>query len=347
LKKQEVWPVDEIRFARPADFHLHLREGLLLNELVPISVQYFDRALVMPNTEAGILTAQDVRAYRDAIVGATPAGAIFEPLMTIKLAESTTAESLTEAFTEGNAVAGKLYPKGVTTNSGDGVRDVEQLYPVFAAMERMGMVLCLHGEIPGSFCLDRETAFLPVLDELAASFPRLRIVMEHVSTQAAVEFVSKAREGVAATITPQHMMLTLDDVVGDLLSPHRYCKPVPKRAEDREALIEAATAGTGKFFLGTDSAPHPLPRKESAQGAAGVFSAPVAIPLVVELFEGVDRMNALEGFCSDFGAAFYGLPRTKNQIALVRQPWRVPSEYAGVVPFLANEEVAWQLAAAV
>jgi dihydroorotase len=336
--------MDEIKIAQPADFHLHLREGQLLDALVPISAEYFGTALIMPNTEAGILTATDVRLYRDAIVDAIPAGMSFEPLMSVKLVDSTTPESITRAYTEGKAVAGKLYPRGVTTNSADGVSDVIQLFPVFEAMERVGMILCLHGETPRQFCLDREEAFLPTLEELARSFPKLRIVMEHVSTMAAVEAVFESRDGVAATITPQHLLLTLDDVLGDFLEPHRYCKPVPKRPEDRDALIRAATAGTGKFFLGTDSAPHLTPKKEGVHGASGVFSAPVAIPVVVEVFERSDRMAALEAFCSRSGRAFYGLPSSQRDISLVRRPWRVPSQYAGVVPFLANEELAWRLA---
>jgi dihydroorotase len=336
--------MDEIAISQPADLHLHLREGALLSALVPISAQSFCTALVMPNTEAPILTAADVRQYREAILAAVPSDMDFEPLMSVKLVQSTTPESVTAAHTEAGAIAAKLYPQGVTTNSADGVADVIQLYPVFEAMERLGMVLCLHGETPGRFCLDREQAFLPTLDSIALSFPKLRIVMEHVSTNAAVEAVLQSRDGVAATITPQHLLLTLDDVVGDLLEPHLYCKPVPKRPEDRDALIRAATSATGKFFLGTDSAPHAPARKEGAHGASGVFSAPVAIPVVVEVFERVGRLDALEAFCSKSGRAFYGLPPTERDLTLVRESWRVPSRVAGIVPFLANEELSWKLA---
>lgn len=334
----------EIRIARPADFHLHLRDGQLLKALVPISARYFGIALVMPNTEPPILTAEDVNRYRSAIEDATPTGIAFEPLMSVKLVETTTPETIAEAYVNGLAVAGKLYPRGVTTNSADGVGDVVQLYRVFEAMERVGMVLCLHGELPNHFCMDRENAFLPTLKELARTFPTLRIVMEHVSTRSAVDAVLESRDGVAATITPQHLLLTLDDVVGNLLEPHHYCKPVPKRPEDRDALIEAATGAKPKFFLGTDSAPHLPPTKEGAHGAAGVFSAPVAIPILAEVFERAGRLDFLEAFCSKRGPAFYGLRPCDDEIVLVRKAWRVPSEYGGIVPFFANGELSWQLA---
>jgi dihydroorotase len=337
-----------VTLRRPDDFHLHLRDGELLQAVLPHSSATFGRGLVMPNTEPPVLTGDDAERYRKQIVEAVPEGHRFEPLMTIKVVSGTTRQVVDEARAAG-VVAGKLYPEGVTTNSADGVRDVMALGEVFQAMSDAGMVLCLHGETPDTFCLDREGRFVDeVLPYLAESFPDLRIVLEHVSTAAAVEWVraqpaDSGKGGVAATVTVHHLLLTLDDVVGGMLSPHHFCKPVAKRPEDRAAIVAAATSGCSRFFLGTDSAPHLRGAKECAQGCAGVFTAPVALPLLAELFDGLGVLDRLDDFCSGFGADFYGLPRNQGTLRLVRDPWVVPDELAGVVPLRAGATLPWRV----
>ncbi|MBU6389666.1 dihydroorotase, partial [Patescibacteria group bacterium] len=240
-------------------------------------------------------------------------------------------------------VAGKLYPEGVTTNSEDGVNDIPALYPVFERMAKEEFILCLHGERPGVFSLDRETAFLPVLEEIATRFPNLKIVLEHVTTEAAVELVKKLPDTVAATITVHHLYLTLDDVIGDKIRPHHFCKPVAKRPEDRAALLAAATSGNPKFFLGTDSAPHAVETKECEAGCAGVYTAPVAIPLLAEIFERQNALDQLEGFTSFFGAEWYGLPPNAAHITLQKQEWIVPDRCGTVVPFRAGKKLTWKV----
>jgi dihydroorotase len=346
---ESLIPPTTLTLRRPDDFHLHLRDGALLGRVLPHTAATFGRALVMPNTEPPVLTGADAERYRKEIVSALPgsgsgSGSAFEPLMTIKIVPSTTPAVVRDAAAAG-VVAGKLYPEGVTTNSSDGVRDVLALGPVFAAMAEAGLVLCLHGETPDAFCLDREERFLfEVLPELARSFPSLRIVLEHVSTAAAVDWVQhQPGTNVAATITVHHLLLTLDDVVGGMLAPHHFCKPVAKRPADRAAIVAAAVGGDPRFFLGTDSAPHPREAKESAHGCAGVFTAPVALPLLATLFEEQGALPALEGFCSTHGAAFYGLPPSTGTLRLVRSPWTVPTDHDGVVPLNAGSTLPWQI----
>jgi dihydroorotase len=348
-------PAASVTLRRPDDFHLHLRDGDLLAAVLPSSSAVFGRGLVMPNIEPPVLTGDDAERYRKQVVGARPAtdAERFEPLMTIKIVASTTRRVVDEARAAG-VVAGKLYPEGVTTNSADGVRDVMALGEVFQAMSVAGMVLCLHGETPDTFCLDREGRFVDeVLPYLAGTFPDLRIVLEHVSTAAAVAWIraqpastgrrTGRRTGVAATVTVHHLLLTLDDVVGGMLSPHHFCKPVAKRPEDRAAIVAAATSGDPRFFLGTDSAPHLRGAKECAQGCAGVFTAPVALPLLAELFDDRGVLDRLDDFCSGFGADFYGLPRNEGTVRLVREPWVVPDELAGIVPLRAGATLPWRV----
>lgn len=332
--------MDSLQIRRPDDFHVHLRQGDLLRAVVPHTASDFARALVMPNTVPPIADAADVRRYRAEINGASGK---FEPLMTIKVTPETTPATVHAARRAG-AIAGKLYPQGVTTNSADGVRDVSRLRATFAAMADAGMVLCVHAEDPDAFCLDREAAFLDrVLGRLVADVPDLRIVVEHVSSAAAVEWVTAAPATVAATITVHHLLLTLDDVVGDLLEPHHFCKPLAKRPEDRTALVDAATSGTERFFLGTDSAPHAATAKERSGGCAGVFTAPVALPILAELFVAANRVDRLEAFTSGNGAAFYGLPRNEGSVTLVKQDHRVPERYGDVVSLRASKTVRWQV----
>lgn len=336
---------DTLTLRRPDDFHLHLRDGEMLQAVVPPTAAVFGRALVMPNTEPPVLTGADAERYRKEIVSALPDGAAFEPLMTIKIVPSTTPAMIRDAKAAG-VVAGKLYPEGVTTNSSDGVRDVLALGDVFAAMSDEGLVLCLHGETPDTFCLDREDRFVAeVLPALARSFPDLRIVLEHVSTASAVDWLRSdaAPATVAATVTVHHLLLTLDDVVGGLLAPHHFCKPIAKRPADRAAIVAAAVSGDPRFFLGTDSAPHPREAKQSAHGCAGIFTAPVALPLLATVFDAHDALAALDDFCSGHGPRFYGLPANPGTVRLVRDPWTVPADYDGVVPLNAGTTLPWRV----
>lgn len=329
----------------PDDFHLHLRRGDLLKAVIGQSAYQFARGLIMPNTVPPILNAAFVDNYFVEIRLALRNLRLpnFKPLFAIKLNHRTTPETIREAINVG-AVAGKVYPIGVTTNSDDGVSDFESMAPVFAAMEKWGMVLCLHGEKPGEFCLDREVEFLPTLDCLAKNFPKLRIVLEHISTAKAVERVQSLPNTVAATITAHHLLLTLDDVIGGKLRPHNFCLPIAKRPKDRAAVRMAAISGNPKFFFGSDSAPHLKGDKECAEGCAGCYTAPVAMPLLVQIFERMNALDKLENFTSKFGADFYHLPLNEGTLVLEKRPWTVPKEINGVVPFLAGETMEWSFA---
>ena len=329
---------------RPYDFHGHLRDGDMLRRVLPDTVGQFAGALIMPNTKEPILTFQDALRYWETIEGIIRSQDLgpFQPLMTIKLTKTTTPEIIRECKTV--VTAGKFYPEGMTTNSSDGVRDVKDLYPVFEAMQEVGMVLCLHGETPGVFCMDRETHFLTSLMEIVEKFPKLRVVLEHVTTAAAVHVVMTLPPNVAATITAHHLFLTLDDVVGDMLQPHHFCKPIAKTPHDREILRAAAISGLPKFFLGTDSAPHAVGRKECASGCAGVYTAPVAMSVLAELFEG--RSEVFEDFTSTFGCRFYGLQPTTERVLIEDVPWIVPGGYSGVVPFRANQTLKYTVRSA-
>ena len=334
------------RIRQPDDFHLHLRTGEMLAAVLPATCQTFARALVMPNTSPPILDADILRRYRSEIKAAGRPD--FEPLMTIKITDETDYKTVVEASKAG-AIAGKLYPRGVTTNSADGVEDIAKLDQVFDAMATTGMVLCVHGEAPDAFCLDREESFLrDQLSQVVSGFPTLHVVVEHISTASAVRWVQDCRargagSTVAATITAHHLVLTLDDVVGDTLAPHNFCKPLAKRPEDRSALIVAATSGDPGFFLGTDSAPHPRQAKECAAGCAGVFTAPVVMPVLAQVFEAADALDRLEQFTSVSGARFYGLPLNEGTLELQRLPHIVPQDHHGVVPFLAGRQLEWSV----
>lgn len=328
----------------PDDFHAHLRQGDLMPGYVRDLVQQFGRAIIMPNTVPAMTSAKAIADYKTQILDAAKAvRPDFVPLMTFKLNPNYTEQDLKDMMAVG-VVAGKYYPAGVTTNSADGISDFEGIFPVVAMMEHLGLVLCVHGEEPGEFCLDRESAFIKRVETLAEKFPKLRIVFEHLSSAKSVEAVKRLPANVAATFTVHHLMMTLDDIVGDALRPHHFCKPLPKRPEDRAAIREAAFSGNPKFFLGTDSAPHQLGKKECPCGAAGVYSAPVAIPLLVQEFERAGHLDKLPNFIAGYGADFYGLPRTTKQIEVVRKKWTVPSIVNGVVPLAAGQELDWKLA---
>lgn len=303
----------------------------------------FGRAIIMPNTVPAMTSASAIADYKKQILeAAAPVRADFEPLMTFKLNPNYTEQNLRDMMDVG-VVAGKYYPAGVTTNSQDGISDFEGIFPVVAMMEKLGLVLCVHGEEPGEFCLDREQAFIKRVETLATKFPKLKIVFEHLSSAKSVEAVKRLPANVAATFTVHHLMMTLDDVVGDALRPHHFCKPLPKRPEDRAAIREAAFSGNPKFFLGTDSAPHQQGKKECPCGAAGVYSAPVAIPLLVQEFDHAGALDKLPNFIAGFGADFYGIPRTTKQIEVVKESWKVPEIVNGVVPLAAGQTLEWKI----
>ena len=327
----------------PDDFHAHLRQGDLMPGYVRDLVSQFGRAIIMPNTIPAMTSAKAIAEYRAQILDAAKSvRPDFVPLMTFKLNPNYTEQDLKDMMAEG-VVAGKYYPAGVTTNSADGISDFEAVFPVVAMMEKLGLVLCVHGEEPGEFCLDREPAFIKRVETLAEKFPNLKIVFEHLSSAKSVEAVKRLPANVAATITVHHLMMTLDDIVGDALRPHHFCKPLPKRPEDRAAIREAAFSGNPKFFLGTDSAPHQQGKKECPCGAAGVYSAPVAIPLLLQEFERAGHLDKLPNFIAGFGADFYGLPRTTQQIEVVKEQWTVPTIVSGVVPLAAGQTLDWKI----
>lgn len=328
-----------LKLPLPDDFHVHLRQGDPLADYARDISRQFGRILVMPNTEPALQTVETILAYKKAIVLAAPN---LEPLMTFKI-HSGLSEADLLAFKEIGVVAGKYYPAGVTTNSEDGVSDFESVFPVIAMMEKMDFVFSVHGEEPGVFCLDREAAFIPKIKTLAKKFPLLRIVFEHVSTAEAVQAVLELPATVAATITAHHLTMTLDDVIGDALRPHHFCKPILKRPADREAIRKAAFSGNPKFFFGSDSAPHLQAKKESAYGAAGIYSAPVLLPILVSEFEREGVLNKLGDFIAGYGADFYGIARTTREVELVKKSWIVPNSVHGVVPLAAGETLEWSL----
>ena len=339
-----------LRLRRFDDMHCHFRTGPFLAKVLPYTTRYAGRAITMPNTRPrAVLTAEDVIRYRNEIETALkrmPDPPSFEPLMTIEIRDGTTPQIVTQALSAG-AIAGKIYPLGVTTNSDEGLRDFfgGDISETFRAMQDLGMPLLLHGEIdqPQTLVTKREWAFLPILLKLAEKFPRLKIVLEHISTKEAVSSVFKLGNNVAATITAHHLCLTLNDVIGSGVQPHNACAPMPKDFDDRDALIEAATSGDSKFFLGSDSAPHPREKKECSRGACGVFTAPVLPEILAEVFERARCLCRLENFTSRFGAKFYGLPLNKGFIRLVRKEWTVPHQMGSVVPFMAGAKLRWRL----
>lgn len=338
---------------RPDDWHVHLRDGAALAAVVAFTAERFGRAIVMPNLQPAITTTALARAYRERIVAALPRNTRFEPLLTLYLTDATPPEEIDRARAAGFIHGVKLYPAGATTHSDAGVTDISQVYRVLARMEELAMPLLLHGESthPDVDVFDREIHFIDsVLQPLLERFPRLRVVLEHITTARAVEFVALARAGVAATITPQHLLHNRNAIFSGGIRPHYYCLPILKRERDREALLGAATGGNPRFFLGTDSAPHERASKENACGCAGMFTAHAAIELYAEAFESVGRLDRLEPFASHFGADFYGLPRHADAIRLVKEPWMTPEAYdfgAGtLVPYRAGERIAWRLAGA-
>ena len=338
---------------RPDDWHLHLRDGAALRAVLPFTAARFARAIVMPNLSPPVTTVDAALAYRRRILAALPAGAAFQPLMTLYLTDRTVPDEITRARDSGAVFGCKLYPAGATTNSDSGVTDIRRLDAVFAHMAEVGLVLQVHGEVTAGEVdiFDREARFIDeVLAPLAARVPDLRIVFEHITTARAVQFVRGARSGIAATLTPQHLLLNRNALFCGGIRPHLYCLPVLKSEPDRRALVEAATSGDPRFFLGTDSAPHARHAKEAACGCAGIFSAHAGIELYAQAFAAAGALERLPQFASGFGADFYGLPRNTDTVTLVEEPWTVPDSYAfgegTLVPFAAGEQLPWRLAEA-
>jgi dihydroorotase len=339
-----------ISITRPDDWHLHLRDGDVLRAVLPHTSARFARAIVMPNLTPPVTTAGQALAYRDRIVEAIPDGHLFEPLMTLYLTDNTPAEEIVRARNSGAIFGVKLYPAGATTNSESGVTDIEKCYPALESMQACGMPLLVHGEVTGPEVdvFDRERMFIDrTLAPLADRFTGLKIVFEHVTTAEAVAFVESAREGIAATVTPQHILLNRNALFEGGLRPHHYCLPVLKAERHRKAALGAAGGGNPRFFLGTDSAPHLRARKETDCGCAGIYSAHAGIELYAEAFEDAGALDRLEAFASHHGADFYSLPRNTTTIMLERRQWQPPAAYpaAGdeIVPFRAGSTLRWQV----
>jgi len=336
---------------RPDDWHVHLRDAAALAAVLPFTAARFARAIVMPNLDPPVTTTEAALAYRERIRAALPTGAQFEPLMTLYLTDRTPVEEISRAKAAGGVLGCKLYPAGATTHSAAGVTDVRRLDAVFERMAEAGLVLQVHGEVtdPSVDVFEREPRFIDaVLAPLAERHPLLRIVFEHITTRAAVEFVLNAREGIAATLTPQHLLLNRTALFAGGLRPHHYCAPVLKAESERLALLDAVVGGSPRLFLGTDSAPHARSAKEAARGCAGIFSAHAGIELYAEVFAAAGALEKLEAFASIHGADFYGLPRNGGTITLVPEPWEVPASYPfateELVPLRAGERIAWRLA---
>ena len=339
-----------LRIRRPDDWHLHLRDGAHLAAVLPHTAARFARALVMPNLKPPMTTTAALAEYRDRILRALPAGMSFEPVMTLYLTDRTPPEEIRAARASGFVVGAKLYPAGATTHSDAGVTSIDNVWGTLEAMAESDLVLQVHGEVtsPDVDVFDRERVFIDrVLSRVVERVPGLKVVFEHVTTAAAVEFVRGARPGVAATMTPQHLLLNRNAMFEGGLRPHAYCLPVLKRERDREALVAAATGDDPRFFLGTDSAPHARHTKEAACGCAGIFSAHVGLELYAEVFDAAGRLERLEAFASERGADFYGVPRNEGSITLVRQQWSVPPSYPfggdELVPLRAGGTIGWRL----
>lgn len=334
---------------RPDDWHVHLRDGAMLGAVVNATARQFARAIVMPNLAVPITTVDLADAYRERIIAA--AGLGFEPLMTCYLTDTIAPSEVERGFRQGSFAAAKLYPAHATTNSSHGVTDVTRIYPVLEAMQRVGMPLLIHGEVTDHDVdvFDREAVFIDrILNRLMADFPALKVVFEHITTADAVDFVAASGPLVAATITPHHLEINRNAMFEGGIRPHAYCLPVAKRERHRLALRKAAISGSPKFFLGTDSAPHARSAKEAACGCAGVFNAPTALESYAKVFEEEGALDRLQGFASEFGPQFYGLPLNTGHVVLERVETRVPDTLpaAGteVVPFMAGQTLAWRLA---
>jgi dihydroorotase len=336
--------MDRLTLRRPDDWHVHLRDGDMLQAVASYTARQFARAIVMPNLAPPVTTAKAAAAYRELIVLA--AGPGFEPLMTCYLTDETSPDEIARGFEDAVWVAAKLYPAGATTNSASGVTDIRNIYPALEAMQRIGMVLCIHGEVtdPEVDVFDREAVFIDrILSPLVSDFPGLKVVLEHITTAEAADFVVGSGANVAATVTPQHLIINRNALFAGGLRPHAYCLPVAKREEHRLAVRRAATSGWPNVFLGTDSAPHSRAAKESACGCAGLFNAPFALESYATVFDEEGALDKFEAFASINGPRFYGLPVNEETISLERAEVHVPEETEGLVPFHAGETLRWRL----
>ncbi len=342
---------DRLIIRRPDDWHLHFRDGDVMRGVVPYTSRQFARAIVMPNLTPPVTTAALAADYRDRILAAVPDGIDFSPLMTCYLTDTTDADDLARGAAEGVFTAAKLYPANATTNSAHGVSDVEKIYPVLARMEAEGIVLCVHGEVTDGDIdvFDREAEFIERhMRAIVSNFPKLKVVFEHITTADAAEFVAECGEAVAATITPQHLHINRNAMLVGGIQPHNYCLPVAKRETHRLALRKAATSGSSKFFLGTDSAPHLRSAKETSCGCAGIFNAPFALESYLTVFDEEDALDRFEAFASLNGPAFYGLPVNEEMITLERVEVAVPATLplAGeeIVPWHGGQKLGWRIA---
>ncbi|GAA3550153.1 dihydroorotase [Zobellella aerophila] len=337
-----------LTITRPDDWHLHLRDGEQLKDTVRDASRYLGRALIMPNLVPPATTTEMALAYRERILAVRPQGSRFEPLMSLYLTDNTDPQEVRKAKATGKIVACKLYPAGATTNSDSGVTDVKNIYPVLAAMQETGTLLLVHGEVTDSRIdiFDREKAFIDtVLPDVVRDFPDLKIVLEHITTEHAVNFVEQAGDNVAATITAHHLLFNRNHMLAGGIRPHYYCLPILKRNTHQQALVRAATSGSKKFFMGTDSAPHFQHRKEAACGCAGAYTSHAAVELYAEAFEEAGALDKLEAFTSHYGPDFYGLPRNEDRITLVKESWVVgetlPLGGDQLVPIRAGEAIHW------
>lgn len=339
---------DRLVIRQPDDWHVHLRDGAIMEAVVPYTARQFARAIVMPNLTPPVTSASAAEAYRNRILKAVPDGVDFTPLMTCYLTDSIDPSEVEAGFKAGVFTACKMYPANATTNSSHGVTDIKNIYPVLEVMQKIGMPFLVHGEVTDSEVdvFDREAVFIErTMKNIIADFPDLKVVIEHITTKEAAEFVTESGENVAATITPQHLEFNRNAMLVGGIKPHFYCLPIIKREEHRLALRAAATSGSTKFFLGTDSAPHVVGAKESSCGCAGIFNAPYAIESYAKIFEEEGALDKLEGFASLHGPAFYGLPVNERKIVLNRAETVVPAEIIAadshIVPFHASSKLAW------
>jgi dihydroorotase len=342
--------MQKITITTPDDWHLHFRDGDMLGETVPATARCFARAIVMPNLVPPVVNAKLAMEYKTRILAARPQGSSFKPLMTLYLTNQTTKQDIIDAKNSG-VIAVKLYPAGATTNSDQAVRGIEPLYPVFEEMQKQGLLLLVHGEVTENHVdiFDREKVFIDqYMAKLVLAFPELKVVFEHITTSDAADFVLAGASNLAATITPQHLLLNRNDLLVGGIKPHNYCLPVLKRSSHQQALREVVASGSNKFFLGTDSAPHSKKAKENACGCAGCYSAWSALELYTQVFDELDALDKLEGFASFHGADFYALPRNSGTVTLVRQSWTVPDSVIlpdgeAIVPFFAGQAVGWKI----
>lgn len=339
-----------LTITRPDDWHIHVRNGAVLKTVLPHTARQFARAIIMPNLKPPVTTVEQALTYRKEILQAVPAGIDFIPLMTLYLTATTKISEIKKAAESDQIYAFKLYPAGATTNSDSGIANISAIYPLLAELEKFDIPLLIHGETTDIDCdiFDRERVFIDtILTDIARNFPNLRIVLEHVTTNEAVQFVYASGDNIAATITPQHLLYNRNALFSGGIRPHYYCLPIIKREKHRLALVQAATSGNPKFFLGSDSAPHITSLKETSCGCAGCYSAYTALELYAEVFEQAGSLNKLEGFASFYGADFYRLPRNSGTVTLEKITWRIPLTFGKndntITPIKAGEELSWKM----